>query len=465
MPDTAPSPTDTPILAKPTAAKDFAASGSVMLGPNGISGSASLEAGVKVDAGIFSMKVAGYTEVGASFSRDAEMTTFSVDAEVGVKGELQADTPNVTVTGTAQAGVRGSYQVTLPTAAAAGITSPEQAAQQLNPSLPQNLPVGATVTLNGEAFVGTGMEVVFKNISGIFGAIGGMSTEKASGMSLAVTRLDDKTVRVTAGPTEAVSRTLEGKLGVFDIAFGATDTRRVEGQLSSRQVDFDISTPAGQAAYNQFLATGELPKNDPANGTSNAATVQIASDTLTREVTFAIDLGAAVIDSNVYVATTYDAGGPTEFQYTGTKGPVTFSVSGEWKDPEDPSTYTYAATLPDLASGSANGLQDAFANTTGTGTTASVSFTHAEAQQVQQLAKDWLTAIEQGQPGYAGNTPESWVVDVANAATPEEAMALLLTPETNNFTDVVAERMSKLSAFQFNHGGGQLPGSLTLSEG
>ncbi|WP_043321504.1 hypothetical protein [Corallococcus coralloides] len=465
MPDTPPSPTATPLLSKPTASKDLAASGSVMLGPNGISGSASLEAGVKLETGIFSVKVAGYTELGASFSRDASMTTFSVEAEVGVKAELEADTPQVTVTGTAQAGVRGSYQVTLPTAAAAGITSPEQAAQQLNPSLPQNLPVGATVTLTGEAFVGTGMEVVFKNISGIFGAIGGMSTEKASGMSLAVTRLDDKTVRVTVGPTEAVSRTLEGKLGVFGIAFGATDTRRVEGQLSSRQVDFDISTPAGQAAYNRFIATGELPKNDPASGTSNAATVQIASDTLTREVTFGIDLGAAVIDSNVYVATTYDAGGPTEFQYTGTKGPVTFSVSGEWKDPEDPSTYTYAATLPALASGTANGLQDIYANTTGSGTTASVSFTYAEAQQVQQLAKDWLTAIEQGRPGYAGNTPESWVVDVANAATPEEAMALLLTPETNNVPDVVANRVASLSAFQLDNGGGQMPGSLTLSEG
>ncbi|MBZ4331832.1 hypothetical protein [Corallococcus sp. AS-1-12] len=436
-----------------------------MLGSNGISGSASLEAGVKLDAGLVSMKVAGYTELGAGFSRDASMTTFSVDAEVGVKGELQAETTQVTVTGSAQAGVRGSYQVTLPTAAAAGITSPEQAAQQLNPSLPQNLPVGATVTLTGETFVGTGLEVAFKNIAGIFGAIGGMSTEKASGMSLAVTRLDDKTVRVTVGPTEAVSRTLEGKLGVFGIAFGATDTRRVEGRLSSRQVDFDISTSAGQAAYDRFLATGELPKNDPAHGTSNAATVQIASDTLTREVTLGIDLGAAVLDSNVYVATTYDAGGPTEFQYTGTKGPVTFSVSGDWKAPEDPSTYTYAATLPDLASGTANGLQDVYPNTTGSGSTASVSFTHAEAQQVQQLARDWLTAIEQGRPGYAGNTPESWVMDVANAATPEEALALLLTPETNNVTDVVANRVVALSVFQLDNGGGQMPGSLTLSEG
>ncbi|NOK37352.1 hypothetical protein HMI49_29575 [Corallococcus exercitus] len=436
-----------------------------MLTSSGISGTANLEAELKLETGIFSMKVAGYTELGASLSRDATMTTFSVEAEVGVKGELQADAKQVTVTASAEAGVRGSYQVTLPNAAAAGITSPEQAAAQLNPSLPQNLPVGATVTLTGEAFMGTGMEVAFKNISGIFGAIGGMSTERASGMALAVTRLDDKTVRVTVGPTEAVSRTLEGKLGVFGIAFGASDTLRVEGQLSSRQVDFDISTPAGQAAYNRFLATGELPKNDPASGTSNAASVQIASETLTREVTFGINLGEAVLDSNVYVATTYDAGGPTEFQYTGTKGPVTFSVSGEWKDPEDPSTYTYSATLPRLASGTADGLRDLYPNTTGSGTTASVSFTYEEAQQVQQLARDWLSAIDQGLPGYQGNTPEPWVMDVANAATPEEAMALLLTPETNNVADVVANRMVRLSAFQFNNGGGQMPGSLTLAEG
>ncbi|QSQ23362.1 hypothetical protein JY651_51245 [Pyxidicoccus parkwayensis] len=377
-----------------------------------------------------------------------------------MKGELKADGEWASASVSGSTGVRGSYQVTLPTSVASTITSPEQAMAQLNPTQPQNLPVGATVTLTGEAFAESGMSVTFKKIAGLFDFEAGLSVERAKGMALAVTRVDDKTIRVTVGPTEAVSRNTKASFGLL----GVSDTLTVSGQLYSRQVDFDISRPEGLAAYQRFLATGELPKNDSATGTSNAATVQMTSESFSRDVTMLFDLGGATLESSEYVTTTYDAGGPTEFQYTGTKGPVTFTVNGEWKQPEDPSTYTYAVTLPDLMPGTIDATRDLYPGATGSGETVQVSFTYAEAQRIQQTLKDYQSAIAQNQgangfPLYMDAAMEG----AANAATPEEAMAILLTPTANNDTTTVMYRLHELANFDREHGsGGPMPGSLTL---
>ncbi|MCY1020242.1 hypothetical protein [Pyxidicoccus sp. MSG2] len=459
VPDAAPSMPKGPLA---TLSREASAKGSMMIGPGGISGSATIEGGAKIEAGIVSLSVAAYTQLDAGFTRTPGTTTFSVQAEVGVKGELEVDTKWASGSVTGQTGVRGGYEVTLPTAAASAITTPEQAAAQLNPTLPQNLPVGATVTLTGEAFAEAGMSLTFKNIAGLFDFTAGLSVERAKGMALSVSKLDDKTVRVTVGPTEAVSRNTEASFGPL----GVSDTLSVSG-LSARQVDFDISRPEGLAAYNRFLATGELPKNDPAMGTSNAATVEIASESFSREVTMLFDLGEATIESGEYVTTTYDAGGPTEFQYTGTKGPVTFTVSGEWKDPEDPSGYTYAVTLPDLMPGTIEATQGLYPGATGSGETVSVSFTNAEAQQVQQIVKDYMAAIDlnQGANGFPMPTDVKNDVlrSVADAATPEEAMAILLTPTANNDTTTVMYRLHELANFDRDHGsGGPMPGTMTL---
>ncbi|MFP2909237.1 hypothetical protein ACLESD_30190 [Pyxidicoccus sp. 3LFB2] len=461
---TPPTVTFTSLLEKPSVSTLGSASGSVMIGPGAISGTASLEGGVQLEMLGFTLSVAGFTEQSAGFAQTPGTTTFSVEAEVGVKTELGVSVDGkrveASVTGSVEGGVRGSYQVTLPTAAAAGITSPEQAAEQLNPFMPQNLPVGATVLLNGEAFTGTGVEVVVK-FEKVFGVLGGMSTEQANGMSLAVSKLDDKTVRVTLGPTEAVSRTLEAKLGIGGISFGATDTLRVDGQLTSRQVDFDISTPEGQAAYNRFLETGELPKNDPANGTSNAATVQVASETLAREVTFGINLGEAVLDSNEYVYTVYDDG-QKELQYTGMKGPATVVIT---ENPADPSSTTYDATLTWVTSGDAESMKQSFPGATGAGDTVTFSFTPADLKELQQIARSLVQAQADMRPGFT-DAPPAWIQQMAAAATPEEAFMLLMTPTANNNSGDVMARVAELGKWQFELGTGSvvLPGELTLSQ-
>jgi hypothetical protein len=428
---------------------------SVMLGPGMVGGSVEADVGVKVEGGLFSIEVKGYTEVGASFSRNTAMTTFSVEAEVGMKGEVSLDAKYVSGGANAAGGVRGSYQVTLPTSAAANITTPEQAAEQLNPTKPQNLPVGATVTVDSAAFSEMGLK------GGLFGLELSLGVEHSDGTSLTVSKLDDKTLRVTVGDTQAVTRNTEA---IFGGLVGGGGTLTVGGQPSARQVDIDISKPEGMAAYQRFLDTGELPKNDPAMGVSNAATVQVANESHSLGLTLLIDFGSAEVDTSEYIATTYDAGGPTEFQYTGRKGEVTFSISGEWKDPEDPSTYTYSVVLPGMTDGDIGGMQQVYAGGTGTGNTVTVSFTREEALQLHQLVKDYTVAVANGTPGLMDPhyLPGSVWEAAANAATPEEAMGILMTPTAASDSTRVSYRLAELANFSRDHGSGQMPGSLTL---
>ncbi|RKH20537.1 hypothetical protein D7Y13_01650 [Corallococcus praedator] len=440
---------------QPSAAASNANAQAPALPPLGIAGGVTPEIEAKGKLGIFTVSVTGYLQVDAAYARAAGMTTFTVEAEAGVEGGIGIDVEAADVTVNGTAGVRGSYEVTLPTTAAGGVTS----AEQLNPSLPQNLPVGATVTMTGEGFLSAGMEVNIKKLFGHFDISAGFSDERSQGMALAVTKLDDKTVRVTVGPTAAVAHTLEANIGVRKFNVGVSDTARVEGQLSSKQVDFDISTPEGQAAYNRFLATGELPKNDPASGTSNAATVEIVTGEMTREVTFGLNFGESTLEHDEYIHTHYDDGRES-FQYTGQKGPASVVISG---DPTVPSSQTYEATLVWVPSGEAETMKQSFPGATGTGDTAIFTFTPEEAKQLQQIAKDRMQLYREQRPGFK-DAPAPWVQTVAMARTPEEAFLVLMTPTGNNQSTDVTARMAQLGAWQSDFGTGSvvLPGQYSL---
>lgn len=280
-------------------------------------------------------------------------------------------------------------------------------------------------------------------------------------MAIAVSKLDESTVRVTVGPTDAVSHTIDVSFGLLGFKAGLSDSARVEGQLATKQVDFDISTPEGQAAYNRFLATGELPKNDPASGTSNAATVEIVTGEMTREVTVGINLGEATLESDEYIFTHYEDGRES-FQYTGQKGPATVTLSG---DPNVPASQTYEATLVWVGSGDAESMKQSFPGATGAGDTATFTFTPDEAKQLQQLAKDRMQAFQEQRPGFT-DEPEPWVQQMAQATTPEKAFLVLMTPTANNDSGSVMARVAELGTLQVDLGTGNavLPGQYAVTQ-
>ncbi|RKH38432.1 hypothetical protein [Corallococcus sicarius] len=432
--------------------------GALTVSPNGVSVEASGELEVELEGGPFSLTVGAYSEVEASQSTDGDMTTFSVEAEVSVKAEAGVETPLVSASVTGETGARGSYQVSLPREAAAGITTPEQAAALLSPFQPGNLPVGTTIEMHGETFMETGMSVTFQNIANAFDLTVSDSVERARGMSIAINKVDENTVRVTIGPTETVSRT--GGLGIkaagVEVSLSTTGT---VDQQSARQVDFDISTPEGQAAYDRFLATGQLPGNDAANGTSNAATVDVISGQVTQELTVAVSFGESTPVTDDYTYTTYDDGRQL-FEYSGRIGPVTLAIAGEVNDP---STHTYDATATGVEPNVLDGLRQVYPGMEGTGDSVTLSFTNAEGQRLMELAQQWVQNPVEHVEGFP-ETPPDWVLAVAGAATPEEAIALMMSPTANYDSTAVLYRMSELSLY-INPGndpqGPQLPGTAT----
>ncbi|MBE4751746.1 hypothetical protein G4177_26600 [Corallococcus sp. ZKHCc1 1396] len=430
---------------------------SVTVTPDGVSVEGSAQVELERDVGAFSVKVGAYTEVESSQSTDGDMTTFSVEAEVSLKAEASVETPLLDATVTGAAGARGSYQVSLPTAAAAGITTPEQAAAQLSPFAPESLPVGTTIEMHGEAFMETGMSVTFKKIANAIDLSVEESVERAKGMSIAINKVDESTVRVTIGPTEAVSRTNGLGISVAGVEVSLSTTGSVD-QQTARQVEFDISTPEGQAAYDRFMATGELPGNDAAKGTTNAATVRYVNGEVSTELTVGVSLGKNTPVSDAYTYTDYDDG-RKEFTWSGQIGPVTLDIAGTVGDP---SSQTYEATLSGVDPASVEGMRQNFAGMTGTGGSLTMAWTNAEAEQVQQIARDWVAAHDEvsGFPPYSlDKVAPEWVVDIANAATPEEAISLLMSPTANYDTTTVANRVSYMTNFLRDVDGGPMPGT------
>ncbi|RKG92511.1 hypothetical protein [Corallococcus terminator] len=449
-----------PATAKTSLSVSAGMESSLTVTANGVSVKESAEVEAELKSKPFTVKVAAYSELERSQSTDGDMTTFSVEAEVGVKAEASVETSRVDATASGAVGARGSYQVSVPTTAAAGITSVEQAAVQLSPFAPENLPVGTTIEMHGEAFMETGLSVTFKKIASVLDVTVNESVERAKGMSIAINKVDDKTARVTIGPTEMMSRTNGLSLKVADVEVGLSTTGKVD-QQTARQVDFDISTPAGQEAYDRFMATGELPGNDAAKGTSNAATVQVVSGEVSTELTVGISLGENTPVSDAYTYTTYDDG-RKEFEYSGQIGPVTLDIAGTVGDP---STQTYAATLSGVNLGSVDGLRQSFGGMTGFGETVTMTWTNEEAQQVQQIARDWVAAHdpEHGIAPYNMRLlgPDQWAMDIANAATPEEAISLMMSPTANGDVGTVANRVGYMSSYLNDIGGGPMPGTVT----
>lgn len=233
----------------------------------------------------------------------------SVSAEAKGKGVNQAE-----LEASAGGGFRSRYKVTLP-----GENRKPEEAQRINPYDPTSIPVGATVTMDSQTYTQTGLSGSFRHI--------GIETnvKDASGTSYSVTRVDDKNIRVTMGPNEAVEA-FNGVGVVSDVATAMLGRQDNLGESTVRTAQFDLSNPSGQAAYSHFVATGEVAHETP--GVSNVATIErIDYSSQTR---LKLGLGPEALNvqadlagpqnTGVFVKTTYPDGSyayTTNLQYSG----------------------------------------------------------------------------------------------------------------------------------------------------
>ncbi|KAB7776391.1 hypothetical protein NB699_003058 [Xanthomonas sacchari] len=193
-------------------------------------------------------------KVGAGSKQEDGKTVFNVEMEFTqghrIEGAFKAGRLAADGSLTQAVGERGRYEVRLPGEAKA------EAAAQVNPFDPQTIPVDGSVKLDGQAFAKTSMEATFRGLA--------TSSERtdAAGMSYAVQRVDEHSVRVAVGPTQALER-LEAVGFKTDIAQAMLGRQDALGQATMRTATFDLREPQAQAAYRDFLASGKLAANVP----------------------------------------------------------------------------------------------------------------------------------------------------------------------------------------------------------
>lgn len=239
-------------------------------------------------------------------------TEFTVEVQFtqSMTAEADAKTNRGVVEGevSAGAGTRARYKVLLP-----GHDRNPEAAARVNPFDPTTIPDGATVMMDAQNFVQTGLAGSFRHI--------GFQTNmaEAEGATYAVTR-DGGQVHVTMGPNQAVEA-FNG-LGLrSEIATAMLGRQDNLGGSTLGTATFDLSNPDGQAAYAHFVATGQVAHETP--GVSGVATIERVD--YSSQQRLQIELGpvqanlAGDKNTGTFVRTTYPDGSytfTTELQYS-----------------------------------------------------------------------------------------------------------------------------------------------------
>jgi len=192
---------------------------------------------------VVSLGVTGTLKAGAGYDRENPAGGVSVDAYVG--NDV-------------------SYRIT---------TSPETAQEWQdgdrpppNPIDPSSIPEGSAITLDEASYDGLDLGATYRGLQL------SMGFEEGRSASASVERVDADTVRVTVGDADLVRDSLGLAFGTDEANLEASSTRELtDGE--TRQVDIDVSTAAGRAAYEAFVRTGSIP--DPGSGVDDPRTSRV----------------------------------------------------------------------------------------------------------------------------------------------------------------------------------------------
>jgi hypothetical protein len=314
-------------------------------GETTVSGTGSLSDWMKTtDGSKISFGVNGGAEYTVGEKSEDGFTTYTnkSDVSIGVEGGIEKG--GTGVSGGYTTGLTSEYTVKVPDGA--GVTDPGS----INPFDPRSMPVGSTVTMDGGSYGETELNAAFRHIALE------SSVKESEGVSSVVERTGEDTVRVTAGPTEAIAN--HAGLGVdFDaVKVMLGNTTSLDG-ASLRSAEFDLSTAEGQAAYDRYLVTGEIPA-DPSTGISGTTRIERVEYDSTSTVGFDTPVGGAEweIGQNTgsLVSTTYPDGS-TEQLLTATygeRGDFRLSQGFDASGTEDVSarTYSFDVTADDMSS-------------------------------------------------------------------------------------------------------------------
>jgi hypothetical protein len=176
-----------------------------------------------------------------------------------------------------------------------------------NPVDPRTILPGESVELSEEFFAGHNLTATYRQLQLEMGF------EEGRRLSSGVQRVDPSTVRIMVGDADFVRQALSlgVSLGDFGVAIGGS---RELSEGTVRTVDIDISTAAGWAAYQEFLATGHLPAAN-APGTRDPTTIDslnVSGSTSAEVNAGPISIGGVLADSEGTITEVHHADGTVE---------------------------------------------------------------------------------------------------------------------------------------------------------
>ncbi|MEN1958642.1 LysM peptidoglycan-binding domain-containing protein [Luteimonas changyuni] len=217
---------------------------------------------VKNSKGVgLSFGIDGSTTVVAGQKTENGVTTYTASSDVSVTLNAGVDVKQAGLEYGHTDGIKACYEVSMP----------EQAAKNtdlasVNPFDPSSMPTGTIVKIDGSSYSSNEFKATFRNIA----AETKVTTEE--GASLLVEKTGADTVRVTAGPTEAIQAYNGVGLDFEQVKVMLGNDTSLAG-ATLKTAEFDLSTAEGQAAYSDFVANGNMPA-DNGTGVSEVKTIE-----------------------------------------------------------------------------------------------------------------------------------------------------------------------------------------------
>lgn len=233
--------------------------------------------------------------VGVEIGHTDTTTSFKVTSTVETEANASIDLKRFGLNGSLSDGQKFEYTVTVPKG-----TDP----LSIDPNDSATWPPGTTVQIDSSDTSAQGMGIKY-------GALGLDSKVSSSdGTSQIIAKNPDGKVSVMTGPTNSITNSATLSLGLDEIkaSIGASKSL-TDAKLHS--ATFDLNTPQGQAAINEYMSTGKIPSND-GPGVTNVATIGKVTFTSGSEAGIKLgplELGGKAEDyTSSIVSTTYGDG-------------------------------------------------------------------------------------------------------------------------------------------------------------
>ena len=228
-----------------------------------------------------------------------------------------------------------------------------------DPLDPMAMEVGTGILIRGQTLTGSQFEANYKafHLSG--------ESRDLEGQGFGVQRIDEHTVEVVAGDIDTVENDMFAGLGYRGVASVGVSVDKSLEDRSMSVARIDLRTAEGQAAYQAFISTGQVPGWSPP-GVSQSGTTQVLNGEHSARVGVELggfSWGTEINSSEFNLVETRWADGSAEFTNSAQMGDdhhAQVSWSTDASGERVPGSLSYGLVLANYDPSSAGSLQDSF---------------------------------------------------------------------------------------------------------